>query len=307
MHSHAEHGGLADRLEARRGDSRRRLWIALGLNLAMLGAEVAGGILTGSLALLADAGHVLSDAGSIGLALGAAALAARPAGHRRTFGYQRTEVLAAFANGVILIAVAVLIAWAAIGRLGDPPEVDGAGVLVLGVLGLAGNVMATLVLARGERSDINLEGALRHSFADALGSLGVIVAGAVILAGGPAAIDPIVALLIACLVLASSWRLIKEPVDVLMEAAPADLDVEALGDALCRVEGVRSVHELHVWAVTSGFDALSAHVVVARGVDRDLASRRLSVLLQERYGIEHTTLQMEEEADDELIQLQRPR
>ena len=307
MHSHAEHGGLANRLQARRGDSRRRLWIALWLNLAMLVAETLGGILTGSLALLADAGHVLSDAGSIGLALGAAALAARPAGHRRTFGYQRTEVLAAFANGMIMIAVAVLIAWAAIGRLGDPPGVDGAGVLVLGALGLVGNVVATIVLAGGERADVNLEGALRHSFADALGSLGVIVAGIVILAGGPAAIDPIVALLIACLVLASSWRLIKEPVDVLMETAPADLDVEALGDALCRVEGVRSVHELHVWAVTSGFDALSAHVVVARGFDRDLASRRLSVLLRERYGIEHTTLQMEEEADDELIQLRRPR
>jgi cobalt-zinc-cadmium efflux system protein len=307
VHSHAEHGGLADRLQARRGDSRRRLWIALGLNLAMLAAEVVGGILTGSLALLADAGHVLSDAASIGLALGAVALAARPAGARRTFGYQRTEVLAAFGNGVILIAVAVLIAVAAIGRLGDPPGVDGAGVLILGALGLAGNLLATLVLAGGERADLNLEGALRHSFADALGSLGVIVAGVVIVAGGPAAVDPIVALLIAALVLASSWRLIKEPVDVLMEAAPADMDVEGLGDALCRVEGVRSVHDLHVWAVTSGFDALSAHVVVARGVDRDLASRRLSVLLQERYGIEHTTLQMEEEAGDELIQLQRPR
>jgi cobalt-zinc-cadmium efflux system protein len=307
VHSHAEHGGLVDRLQARRGDSRRRLWIALYLNLAMLVAEVAGGILTGSLALLADAGHVLSDAGSIGLALGAAALAARPGGARRTFGYQRTEVLAAFANGVLLLVVAVLVAVAAIGRLGDPPGVDGAGVLVLGVLGLGGNVLATIVLAGGERADLNLEGALRHSFADALGSLGVIVAGVVILAGGPDAVDPIVALLIAGLVLASSWRLIKEPVDVLMEAAPADLDVDSLGDALCRVEGVRSVHDLHVWAVTSGFDALSAHVVVARGVDRDLASRRLSVLLHEHYGIEHTTLQMEEEAGDELIQLKRPR
>jgi cobalt-zinc-cadmium efflux system protein len=298
---------MAGRLETRRGDSRRRLWIALWLNLAMLVAEVVGGILTGSLALLADAGHVLSDAGSIGLALGAAALAARPGGARRTFGYQRTEVLAAFANGVLLVIVAVLVAVAAIGRLGDPPGVDGAGVLVLGALGLAGNVVATIVLAGGERADLNLEGALRHSFADALGSLGVIVAGVVILGGGPEAVDPIVALLIAVLILASSWRLIKEPVDVLMEAAPADLDVDALGDALCGVEGVRSVHDLHVWAVTSGFDALSAHVVVARGVDRDLASRRLSVLLQERYGIEHTTLQMEEEAGDELIELHRPR
>ncbi len=177
-------------LDARRGDSRRRMLVALAINLALLAAEVVGGILTGSLALLADAGHLLSDAGAIGLALGAAALAARPGSSRRTFGYQRTEVLAAFANGVTLVVVAVLVAIAAIGRLGDPPGVDGAGVLVLGALGLAGNLAATAVLARGERGDLNLEGVLRHSFADALGSLGVIVAGAVILAGGPAAIDP---------------------------------------------------------------------------------------------------------------------
>src|SRR3954452_11197294 len=281
--------------------------IALAINLALLVAEVLGGILTGSLALLADAGHVLSDAGAIGLALGAAALAARPGSSRRTFGYQRTEVLAAFANGLTLVVVAVLVAVAAISRLGDPPGVDGAGVLVLGVLSLAGNLVATAVLARGERSDLNLEGVLRHSFADAIGSLGVVVAGTVILAGGPAAIDPIVGLLIAGLILASSWTLIKEPLDVLMEAAPSGLDVDSLGGALCSVEWVRSVHDLHVWTLTAGFRALSAHVVVARGADRDLAARRLEVLLRERYGIEHTTLQMEEEAGEELLELKRPR
>jgi cobalt-zinc-cadmium efflux system protein len=178
---------------------------------------------------------------------------------------------------------------------------------VLGVLSLAGNLVATTVLARGERSDLNLEGVLRHSFADALGSLGVVVAGAVILAGGPAAIDPIVGLLIAGLILASSWKLIKEPLDVLMEAAPSGLDVDSLGGALCSVEWVRSVHDLHVWTLTAGFRALSAHVVVTRGADRDLAARRLEVLLKERYGIEHTTLQMEEEAGEELLELERPR
>jgi cobalt-zinc-cadmium efflux system protein len=294
-------------LDARRADSRRRMLVALAINLALLVAEVVGGILTGSLALLADAGHVLSDAGAIGLALGAAALAARPGSSRRTYGYQRTEVLAAFANGVTLVVVAVLVAVAAIGRLGDPPSVDGAGVLVLGVLSLAGNLVATGVLAGGERSDLNLEGVLRHSFADALGSLGVVIAGTVILAGGPAAIDPIVSLLIAGLILASSWKLIREPLDVLMEAAPSDLDVDSLGGALCSVEWVRSVHDLHVWTLTAGFRALSAHVVVERGADRDLAARRLEVLLRERYGIEHTTLQMEEEAGEELLELERPR
>ncbi len=167
--------------------------------------------------------------------------------------------------------------------------------LALGLVGLAGNVAATIVLAGGRREDLNLEGALRHSLADALGSLGVVLAGAVVLAGGSAVVDPIVGLVIAALVLASSWRLIKEPVEVLMEAAPAGLDVEAVGEAICAEDGVRSVHDLHVWTVTPGFGALSAHVVVATGSDRGLALRRLEVLLHERFDLDHTTLQMEEE------------
>ena len=279
--------------------------VALAINMAMLAVGVVGGILTGSLAVLADAGHVLSDVGSIALALLAAGLASRPAGGRRTFGYQRSEVLAALVNGLLLVAVAVGIAVAAIGRFGDPPQIDGAGVLALGVFGLAGNVAATVVLARGQREDINLEGVLRHSVADALGSLGVIVAGAVVLAGGSAIVDPIVGLLIAVLVLASSWRLIVEPVDVLMEAAPSGLDIDEMGAAICSEEGVRAVHELHVWTVTAGFGALAAHVVVARDSDRDLIRRRLEVLLHERFGLDHTTLQMEEEAGEALLQVER--
>jgi cobalt-zinc-cadmium efflux system protein len=277
---------------------------ALAINVAMLVVGVVGGILTGSLAVLADAGHVFSDVGSIALALLAAGLASRPAGGRRTFGYQRSEVLAALANGLLLVAVAVGIAVAAIGRFGDPPQIDGAGVLALGVFGLAGNAAATVVLARGQREDINLEGVLRHSVADALGSLGVIVAGAVVLAGGSEIVDPIVGLLIAILVLVSSWRLIKEPVDVLMEAAPSGLDIDEIGAGICSEEGVRAVHELHVWTVTAGFGALAAHVVVARDSDRDLIRRRLEVLLHERFGLDHTTLQMEEEAGDALLQVE---
>jgi cobalt-zinc-cadmium efflux system protein len=278
--------------------------IALAINVAMLVVEAVGGLLTGSLAVLADAGHLLSDVGSIVLALVAAGLAARPAGGRRTFGYQRSEVLAALVNGLLLVAVGVGVAVAALGRLGDPPAIDGAGVLALGAVGLAGNIAATLVLARGQREDINLEGVLRHSAADALGSLGVIVAGAFVLAGGSAIVDPLVGLLISGLVLASSWRLIKEPFEVLMETAPADVDVESVGVAFCAVDGVRSVHDLHVWTVTSGFDALSAHVVVARDSDRDLIRRRLEVLLHERFRIEHTTLQMEEAAGEGLLSVE---
>ncbi len=280
------------------------MWIALGINAAMLLAEAVGGVLTGSLAVLADAGHLLSDVGAIGLALFAAALAARPAGGRMTFGYQRSEILAALTNGLLLVVVSVVIGVEAIGRLGDPPGIDGLGVLGLGLLGLLGNVAATVVLARGEREDVNLEGVLRHSAADALGSLGVVVAGAFVLAGGSDIVDPIVSLLIAGLILASSWRLITEPMGVLMEAAPAGVDVDAAGAAICAEEGVRSVHDLHIWTVTSGFGALAAHVVVSSDCDPGLVRRRLELLLHERFGIDHTTLQMEEEAQAGLLHVE---
>jgi cobalt-zinc-cadmium efflux system protein len=305
-HDHAGHapGYGAHALQARRADSRRRLWIALAINAGLLVAEAVGGIITGSLAVLADAGHLLSDVGSIALALFAARLASLPAVGRRTFGYQRSEVLAALVNGITLVVVSVVIAYAAIGRFSDPPEIDGWGVLALGVFGLAGNVAATLVLARGQREDINLEGALRHSAADALGSVGVLIAGAWVLLGGSPIVDPIVGLLIALLVLISSWRLIKEPLDVLMESAPANLDVDGVGAAICEEEGVRSVHDLHVWTVTAGFGAIAAHVVVAVGADRDLIRRRLELTLGEKYGIEHTTLQMEEEAEGGLLRVE---
>jgi cobalt-zinc-cadmium efflux system protein len=303
-HEGHSHGFGAHALAARREDSRRRMWIALAINGALLVAEAVGGILTGSLALLADAGHLLSDVGSIVLALIAVQLATLPAVGRRTFGYQRSEVLAALVNGLLLVAVSVGIAIAALGRLSDPPGIDGAGVLALGLFGLAGNALAALVLLRGQRQDINLEGVLRHSVADALGSVGVVIAGAFVLAGGSDVVDPIVSLLIAALVLGSSWRLIKEPFDVLMEAAPAGMDVTGMGEAICREQGVRSVHDLHVWTVTAGFGAIAAHVVVAPGSDRDLIRRRLEVALGERFGIEHTTLQMEEEAEPGLLHVE---
>jgi cobalt-zinc-cadmium efflux system protein len=298
MHAHSHS------LDVRRSDSRRRMWVALGINVAMLIVEAVGGVLTGSLAVLADAGHLLSDVGALGLGLFAVALASRPAVGRMTFGYQRSEIFAALVNGLLLVAVAGAVAIAAFGRFGDPPQIDGAGVLALGFVGLLGNVVATAVLAEGERADVNLEGVLRHSAADALGSLGVVLAGAFVLLGGSPVVDPVVSLLIAALILASSWRLIAEPVGVLMEAAPTGVDVEAAGAAICEEEGVRSVHDLHIWTVTSGFGALAAHVVVVAGCDRDLVRRRIELLLRERFGIAHTTLQMEEEAPAELLHVE---
>lgn len=282
---------------------------ALGINAGLLAIGVAGGILFDSLAVFADAGHVLSDLGALALGLAAAALAGRGAGSQRTFGYHRGEVLAALVNGLALVAIATVIVVAAIGRLQDPPAIEGAGVLAVGLLGLAGNAWATVVLARGERADINLEAVLRHSAADALGSLAVVVAAVAVLVAGWERADPIASIAIAILILASSVRLVREPFDVLMESAPARLDVDELAAAMGRVQGVSEVHELHVWTVTSGFEALAAHVVTGPGVDRDRARRELEFLLRSSYGIEHTTLQMEEGAEPgQLLQveLQRP-
>jgi len=285
------------------------MWGALAINASMLVVAVVGGLVFDSLALLADAGHVLSDLGAIVLGLVAAGLAARAGGPRRTFGFHRGEVLAALINGLALVVLAGVIVVAAIGRLSDPPEVDGVGVLVVGIVGLAGNAWATWVLARGERSDINLEAVLRHSAADALGSIAVVVSALALLAFGWREADPVASLAIAAMILASSVRLVLEPLDVLLESAPARVDVDELGERMCETDGVLGVHELHVWTVTSGFEALAAHVVTAPGTDRDRARRELEYLLRDRFGIEHTTLQMEEAGDEDAllqVELQRP-
>jgi cobalt-zinc-cadmium efflux system protein len=306
-HSHSHSHTAA--LDLRRSGNRRRMRTALAINAGLLVVGIAGGLAFDSLAVFADAGHVLSDLGAIVLGLAAAALAARRGTSQRTFGYHRGEVLAALVNGLALVAIAGVIIVAAIDRLGEPPQIEAGGVLAVGLLGLGGNAWATAVLARGERSDINLEAVLRHSAADALGSLAVVAAGAATLAFGWERADPIAGIAIALLILASSVRLVREPIDVLMESAPAAVDVDELGAAMCEVEGVSAVHELHVWTVTSGFEALAAHVVTPGGADRDRARRELELLLRERFGIEHTTLQMEEAGDEDAllqVELQRP-
>lgn len=276
------------------------MWVALAINLALMAATAIGGFLTDSLALLADAGHLLSDVCAIAVGLVAARLAGIAPTPERSFGFQRTEILGALANGVLLVAISVLIAAQAIARLSDPPDVAGAGVLTLGAVGLVGNVAAAWVLASGMRSDINLEGVLRHSAADALSSLGVVVAGVVVLATGWNGIDPLVSLLIAALILAGSWRLLKEPFDILMESAPAGIDPRQVGKEMVADPDVVEIHDLHIWTVTSGFPALSAHLVAKPGSDRDLVRGRMEALLRERFDIHHTTLQV---VEAELIPL----
>ena len=281
---------------------------ALAINFGMLAATVVGGILADSLALLADAGHLASDVAAILIALVAARLASVAPTAERTYGLQRTEVFGALVNGIGLVVISALIVFEAIARFSDPPHVTGAVVVVLGLAGLAGNAAATVVLLGGDREDLNLEGVLRHSVGDALSSIGVVVAGVIVLATGWNAADPLVSLLIAALIAASSWRLLKEPVDVLMEAAPAGTSTREVGEALAADADVVEVHDLHVWTVTSGFPAMSAHVVVARECDRDVVRRRLEQLLDDRFGIDHTTLQMVREAGTgELLQVESPR
>jgi cobalt-zinc-cadmium efflux system protein len=295
------HDHAAEYADARRAGNKTRMWGALAINVALMAATAVGGFVTDSLALLADAGHLLSDVGAIAIGLFAARLAGIAPTPERSFGYKRTEILAALANGVMLIVIAVVIAVQAISRMSDSPEVAGGGVLVLGVIGLVGNAAATWVLASGSRADINLEAVLRHSAADALSSLGVVVAGVVVLATGWDGIDPLVGLLIAALILAGSVRLLKEPLDVLMESAPAGVDAERVGREMVADPDVVEVHDLHIWTVTSGFPALSAHVVVKPGSDRDLVRSRVEALVRERFGIHHTTLQVVESGRSDLI------
>jgi len=275
--------------------------IALAINVVLLVAGLLGALLFDSVALLADAGHVLSDVGAIAIGLFAAAMAARPPDRRRTFGFQRGEILAALVNGLTLVAVAVLVIVEAIGRLSAPPDVDGIGVLVVGVIGLLGNVGATVALAGGDREDVNLEGVLRHSFADALGSLGVVAAGAVVAATGWAYADGIAGLGIGVLILLGSWRLVSMPLNVLMEGAPEGVDVGRVGRAMASVEGVREVHDLHIWTVTSDFPALAAHVMADHDADVDEVRERIEQVLHDEFEIHHTTLQV---VSERLVQLE---
>jgi cobalt-zinc-cadmium efflux system protein len=298
------HDHAAELIEARRAGNKSRMWVALAINVVLMAVTAVGGFLTDSLALLADAGHLLSDVGAIAVGLVAARLAGIAPTPERSFGFKRTEILGALANGVLLVAIAVVIAVQAISRLSDPPDVAGGGVLALGAFGLIGNVAATWVLASGSRVDINLEAVLRHSAADALSSLGVVVAGVVVLATGWNTIDPLISLLIAALILVGSWRLLKEPFDILMESTPAGVDARRVGSEMVADQDVVEVHDLHIWTVTSGFPALSAHVVVKPGSDRDLVRARVEAMVRERFDIHHTTLQVVESAGGDLISLE---
>src|SRR5437773_6397266 len=255
--------------------------------------EIVAGIIGGSLALLADAGHMLTDAAALGFALFAAAMSTRPAAGRWTFGYSRLEILAAQANGITLGLLALWVIWSAGHRLVDPRDVRGGLVLAVALGGVAVSVAASFVLARASRESLNVRGAFLHVLTDVAAFGAAALAGGLILATGWDRFDPIASLAVAALMLWSSVQLLRESTLIFLERAPRDTDPDAIGRALVAEQDVVEVHDLHVWTVTSGFPSLSAHVLVAPDADCHAARRRLEELLRDRFGLSHTTLQVE--------------
>lgn len=275
----------------------RAMTIALTITLSVLVLELIGGLLTGSLALLADAGHMLTDVAALGLSLGAAWLARRPPTPRRTFGLYRAEILAALVNGASLLALALMIVWEALARLHAPPQVQSGPLLIIALIGLVANLLAGGVLLRSDHTNLNVRSAYLHVLGDALGSVGVLLAGALIALFDWYLADPLLSLVLSALLLWSAWRLLRETVDILLEAAPRSLDVRAIQRVLSSAPGVADVHDLHVWSVASNFVALSGHVRLQAAPDcreHQQILRHLRQLLRERFGIRHVTLQLEE-------------
>ncbi len=278
--------------------NRTRLTIALAITLLVLVAEIVGAAVSGSLALLGDAGHMSSDAIGLAVALVASVVAARPATDRHTFGFQRMEVLAALVNGLILVVVAVVVALEAVRRLLEPgAHVDPVPMLVIAAVGLAANVIAFLVLRGGDRRSLNMRGAMLEVFGDMLGSIAAIVAAVVILATGFVSADAVASLVIAALIAPRAFLLLRDVVRVLTESAPRDRDVAQIRDHLCGASGVVAVHDVHIWNITSGAPVFTAHVVVEPGVfERGETHAMLDALggcLAEHFDVEHSTFQLE--------------
>jgi cobalt-zinc-cadmium efflux system protein len=291
-HGHAHTGG---------GDGRR-LKTALALILAFMVGEVVVGILANSLALISDSAHMLTDAGALAMSLVVLRLAVRPAGGNKTFGLRRSEILSAQANGATLLVLAGLIVYGAIRRLVSPPDAHGGWILVVALIGIGVNVLATWQVAGANRRSLNVEGSFQHLLTDLYAFIATAIAGGAILATGWVRADPVAALFVAALMFRASWRLLRDSGRVLLDIAPAGLPVNEIGTAMAAHPGVVEVHDLHVWEVTTEFPTLSAHVLVDPGADCHGIRRELEQLLRERFGLEHTTLQVEH-APAKLVQI----
>ena len=296
MGHHHDHGVSADA-------DGRKLAIALALIAGFMCVEVAAGSAGHSLALLSDAAHMLTDAGALALSLVAIQLARRPARGAMTYGLKRSEILAAAVNGTTLLVLGLLIVVEGVRRLVNPPDVEGGLVLAVAILGIAVNLAATWVLAQANRESLNVEGAYQHIVTDLAAFVATAIAGAVVLATGFARADGIAALLVAALMLRAAAMLLRESGRVFLEAAPRGLDPDAIGRRMAGQDGVNEVHDLHVWEVTSGFPALSAHVLVGRDTDCHDVRRTLEAMLHDEFDIEHTTLQVEHEGG-ELLEIE---
>jgi cobalt-zinc-cadmium efflux system protein len=291
VHAHGHAGSGWD--PAASAGARRRLAFVLTISCALMVVEAIGGLATGSLTLLADAGHMLSDVGALGFALFAAWFAARPSPPRNTFGYQRIEILAAQINAMMLGLVLLFVVREALQRLRHPVEIDLLPMALLGVLGLAGNLVAVRVLRHDAHTNLNVRGAYLEVMADLLASVGVLLAAGLTYFFGWHHADPIISLGIAIFIVPRIVLLLREVTDVLMESAPRSIDVDELRTAVIEQAGVVAVHDLHIWAITPSRICLAAHVVGAGGTDRDQLILRVNEMLRERFGVRHTTLQIE--------------
>jgi cobalt-zinc-cadmium efflux system protein len=295
-HDHHAHAAPSDGTATSHRSRMRALKIALVANGAFFVVQLIAGIAFGSLALIADSAHMASDVVALAIAILAQALSTRPASARNTYGMTRAEVLAAQANAVVLVVVSGWVVFEAVQRLSDPEPIDGLGVLVVGALGLLVNVVSAWVIARSAGQSLNLRGAFLHLASDAVGSIGVVIAGAVVLATGAEWVDPVVSILISILVVIAAWQLLRDATRVLLEAVPKGLDVDAVEQALVTAEGVEAVHHLHVWSIGSETAALSAHVVLAGELTLHQAQTKghaLKATLAQEFGIEHATLELE--------------
>ena len=287
-HGHHHHAHAPTNAE-----NRKRLKLALTLTVLYMFAEVVGGLWSNSLALLADAGHMLSDAGALSLSLFALWISGRPPDPKRTYGYYRVEILAAMAQGVVLIVLAVFIVLEAYERFSAPPQVHGEVMMGVALGGLLINIIGLWILSGGKNSSLNVRGAWLHLLSDTLGSVGALISGLLIWQFGLQLADPIASLIISVLVAYSAWPLLKQTVAILMESAPGHIDVDEVRNAMASTQGVVEVHDLHIWSISEGRVCLSGHVVASQHQNDQDILRKVTELLRERFHIEHLTIQVE--------------
>ena len=283
-----------------RTQQRRSLLLVFLMTGTFMVIEVVGGLLTGSLALLADAGHMLTDVAALGLSALAMWMAARPSTPEKSYGYHRAEILAAVTNAVVLLLLSIWILYEAYRRVFEPPHVLGVPMLLIGLVGLAVNGASIKLLAHESASSLNVRSAYLEVLSDAISSVGVIIGGVTIWLTGWFLIDPLLSAGISVFIVWRTWALLSQAVHILMEGVPTHLDAKEVGQAMAGVSGVKGIHDLHIWTITSGLDALSSHVVVPVGEDRDAVLERLQSLLRDRFGIDHVTLQVVEERSDRV-------